>query len=108
DAIRRTLAALASLVPGSFVVFDYSVPPSSLPDAARSARGIMAARAAAAGEPWVTHFEPSEVARELRALGFTVPHDVARDRAIDRYFSGRTDGLRPGSGAHVVRAIVGA
>lgn len=108
DAIRRTLAALASLAPGSFVVFDYSVPPSSLPDATRSARGVMAARAAAAGEPWITHFEPNEVAGELRALGFTVLEDVAPDRAIDRYFSSRTDGLRPGSGGHVVRAIVGA
>jgi len=106
DAIHRTLAALASLPAGSLVVFDYSVPSSSLPEAARSARGAMAKRAADAGEPWVTHFDPTEVTRELRALGFTVLEDVGADQAIERYFAGRTDGLRPGGGAHIVRAIV--
>ena len=72
----------------------------------RSARADMARRAAAAGEPWVTYFEPNEVASGLRALGFTPLEDVGPDQAIERYFSRRTDGLRPGGGAHVVRAIL--
>src|ERR1051325_1862950 len=43
----------------------------------------------------------------LRALGFTMLEGVGSEQAIDRYFRNRTDGLRPGTGAHVVGAIVG-
>jgi methyltransferase (TIGR00027 family) len=107
DAIRRTLAALPTLAPGSAVVFDYTVPADSLPAPARAARAGMAARAADAGEPWLTYFEPDEVASELRALGFTVREDVGPDQAIERYFRTRDDGLRPGTGAHLVHATIG-
>ncbi|HLY37077.1 MAG TPA: class I SAM-dependent methyltransferase [Candidatus Binatia bacterium] len=107
DAIRRTLAALATLAPGSAVVFDYSVPADALPAPARSARASMAARAADAGEPWLTYFDPSEAASTLCALGLTVREDVGPDQAIDRYFRMRDDGLRPGTGARLVRATIG-
>ena len=107
DAIHRTLAALATLAPGSGVVFEYTIPADSLPAPARPARAAMAARAADAGEPWLTYCEPDEVARELRALRFTVREDLGPDQAIDRYFRTRDDGLRPGSGAHLVHATIG-
>jgi O-methyltransferase involved in polyketide biosynthesis len=66
----------------------------------------MAARAAAAGEPWVTFFEPDELARELDTAGLAVVDDLGPDAAIARYFRDRGDGLRPGSGARLVCAAV--
>jgi methyltransferase (TIGR00027 family) len=83
QAIRQTLAALASLGAGSVVVFDYVVPPSSLAEPARPARVRMAARAATAGEPWVTFFEPPMIAAELGAAGLAVVEDLAPGQAIE-------------------------
>ncbi len=106
DAIRRTLASLAALAPGSEAVFSYVTPSSSLDGPARARRAALAARTAAVAEPWLTSFEPDELARELRELGFVPVEDLGPEDAFGRYFQGRSDGLRPGDGVRLARAKV--
>jgi len=106
DAVLGTLGWVASLAPGSEIVFTYVVPPASLTAGRRAAIGILADHAAALGEPWQTYFEPAELAAELHRLGFRHVEDVGPDEAFARYFRDRRDGLRPGSASHLARATI--
>lgn len=104
DAVRRTLAWAASLPAGSEIVFSYATPNRT---AGPSGMSILAGRAAALGEPWVTFFEPDALVHELAALGFTDIEDFGPEQAFARYFRQRPDGLMTGRSGHLMRARTG-
>ena len=105
EAILTTLRFVAqSMAAGSGIVFDYGLARASLSWRQRAVFDTLAARVAAAGEPWLSTFEPAVLARELMDLGFVSVEDVTPDALNARYFAGRTDGLRVGSLAHLMRA----
>lgn len=106
DAIMSTLAAVSSLAGGSEIVFGYMPPLELLSERQRTAISALAERAAAGGEPWRTYFDPSALAGELARLGFTVVEDFGPEQAFERYFRGRSDGLRSGGAGHLMRARV--
>lgn len=54
----------------------------------------LAARVAAAGEPFRLFFEPEQLARKLREIGFSEIEDLGSDEINRRYFSNRADGLQ--------------
>lgn len=71
EAIFSTLRFIASATTrGGGVVFDYSLPPETLPFLQRVAYAALAARVAAAGEPFRTSFVPERLIEQLRAMGF--------------------------------------
>jgi methyltransferase (TIGR00027 family) len=107
DAITATLATLGSLPRGSGIVFDYGIPPSSLSGLARVVFDRMAKRVAAAGEPWITFFEPDELRHLLERCGFARVDDFDSTALSTRYLANRTDGLRLGPTGHVASAWVG-
>jgi methyltransferase (TIGR00027 family) len=97
-AIRATLAFVArAIVPCGGVSFDYSLSASLLTEAQRVALDAMSARVARAGEPFVSAFEPGELAADLHSLGFRDLEDVSGEQLNDRYFAGRADRLRVGN-----------
>lgn len=104
--IEVSLRFIASLPPGTSVVFDYSVPRSSMNERQRRIFDQVAGRVAALGEPFKTFFEPDELAQRLRQLGFSAieDHDAATLNA--RYFANRRDGLRLAGAARIVKATV--
>jgi methyltransferase (TIGR00027 family) len=104
DAIDATLGFIASRPADSGVVFDYAMSPSLLSPAQRWVFDAMAKRVAAAGEPWQTYFDPSALAADLKAMGFTQVEDMDAEALNARYFQGRADGLRVGSLAHLMNA----
>lgn len=104
EALGATWAFVAAGVAGSGIVFDYSVPPEAMTQVQRRVYRAMAARVAAAGEPWRTTFDPGELTRRLRALGFTELEELDGDAINARWFAGRTDGLRVGGAARLMRA----
>ena len=104
DAVMGTLKLVASLPPRSEIVFDYALPCSSLSESERARREVLARRVAAIGEPWITYFDPHALTSEIRQLGFTHVEDLGPEEANDRYFKDRTDGLRVGRGAHLMKA----
>ncbi len=106
DAISATLATLGSLPIGTEIVFDYGVPPSMLSGVARLVFNRFAARVAAAGEPWITFFEPAELRALLQRCGFTRVDDYDGGALTARYLANRTDGLRLGPMGHIARASV--
>ncbi|MBV8143022.1 MAG: SAM-dependent methyltransferase [Verrucomicrobia bacterium] len=94
DAFVNTLRFIASLAGGSGVVFDYGVTPGLLSAGERAAVELVAARAAEHGESWKSLFDPASIAEILRSQGFSELKEFGPEELNDRYFSGRTDGLR--------------
>jgi methyltransferase (TIGR00027 family) len=94
EAIFDTLRTVASMAPGTEIIFQYLLPPALLDDECRQIRELLAHAGAARGEPLVTFFEPAKLAQQVRELGFAEIRDLGPEEANVRYFAGRIDGLR--------------
>jgi len=106
-AAISTLDLIASTPPGGGVVFDYAVPRTSLDSAAQIALDALSARVAAAGEPFQTFFDPTELAESLRKMGFSSIEDMDANAINARYFQGRSNGLYVSSGlGHLMSAQI--
>jgi methyltransferase (TIGR00027 family) len=99
EAAERTFGYLGKLPKGSGVVFDYSVPRSSLGLLERLAFDALASRVALAGEPFRLFFTPEELDTFLKKLGFQQIEQLASKEINARYFADREDGLRVGGSA---------
>jgi methyltransferase (TIGR00027 family) len=101
DAFRATLAAIAQLPAKTAVSFDYGLSRETLGPLRRLALDALSRRVAAAGEPFRLFFSPGELERELRGAGFRRVEQLDGGQLNERYFKGRTDGLKlpnPGLG----------
>lgn len=100
DTVAGLFRFVASLPPGSEIVFTF----------ARKERigwpFSLASKAASVGEPWLTLFSPHQLARQLKAAGFSRFFFLSPEEAVRRYFRDRTDGLMPPRRVSIVRAIV--
>lgn len=104
DAVVQTLRFTAR-VPGSSVVFDHPVPVGSLGDRQREWHDRRAAAVERLGEPWITAFDPAELAALLDGLGMDVTDDVdARQIAIRWFGAPESTPVRPGGHVVVARA----
>jgi methyltransferase (TIGR00027 family) len=103
DAISATLDFVAGL-PESEIVFDYTEPVASYPPARRANLIAIAERAASRGEPWLSLFDPAEMAALLQARGFDHTEDLARADIAERYYGELKQGDVTGAGPHMVRA----
>ncbi|GLQ49712.1 class I SAM-dependent methyltransferase [Dyella flava] len=95
-AIMETLGFVACLPQGSSICFDYRVPASMLNPIERVIGEVMGQRAAAAGEPWVSAFDPQVLQQQLLDLGFSEAETCTPDVLNRRYLYRRKDGLRTG------------
>jgi methyltransferase (TIGR00027 family) len=94
-AISATLRKVASLAPGSTLVMSFLLPiemadPDVRPGLERAVEG-----ARASGTPFLSFFTPTEMLALARAAGFRDVQHVSATALAERYFAGRTDGLRP-------------
>jgi methyltransferase (TIGR00027 family) len=103
-AALETLRFVASMPAGSAIVFDYAIPSSALGEPERAGRERFAERVAAIGEPWITYFDPTDLASELRRLGFDQVQDLPPAEANRRYLKDRADGLHVGNGTRLMKA----
>ena len=76
EAVFATLGLIAALPGGAEVVFDYGDPPATLSPQQRATQQLRAASVARLGEPWLTYFEPEELAAALSELGFATIEDL--------------------------------
>jgi len=105
EAAAHTFGFLGKLPAGSGVVFDYSVPRSSLGFMERLALDALSRRVARAGEPFRLFFTPEELNTFLTRHGFRWIEQLATDQINSRYFADRRDGLRVmGSAGRLVSA----
>jgi methyltransferase (TIGR00027 family) len=103
EAIMSTLDFIAG-DPGSAVAFDYTEPFDTQAPERRANLMARAESAAARGEPWLSFFDPPEIAAILRAKGFSDIEDVGFAALVKRYSAELGKGLQAGPGGHVIRA----
>jgi O-methyltransferase involved in polyketide biosynthesis len=99
SAIMATLSQIATLASGTTFVMSFLLPIELADPEARPGIERAAAGARAAGTPFISFFTPSEMLSLARDAGFTQVQHVSADELAQRYFSGRTDGLRPPANA---------
>lgn len=98
-AIQATLRAVAAQAPGSTLALSFMLPIEQADPAIRPGIERAAAGARAAGTPFISFFLPEELLALARAAGFAAVEHVSADALAERYFAGRSDGLRPPSHA---------
>jgi len=97
DAVSATLRQVAALAPGSTLAMTFLLPAELVDLEERAVHRMVDAAARASGTPFLSYFSPPEMLALAREAGFgDVRHVSAADLA-ERYFTGRTDGLRPAS-----------
>jgi methyltransferase (TIGR00027 family) len=107
DAVVATLSFVAFLPANSEIVFDYAERPGNAATAEQRAHfEALAARVAAAGEPFRSLFEKDELVRDVKALGFSFVEDLDAEALNARYFRNRADGLALRGRAHLLHARV--
>ncbi len=104
-AIDAVLQTIVKFPASSEIVFTFARPRSPQDDASWDSP-VLAERAAALGEPWLTYFEPDPLEAKLRAFGFSDVYFLTPDEARRRYFEGRTDGLSAPRRTTIVSATV--
>ena len=105
QAVTSTLSYIAAHPGGSEVVFDYGEPRDAVDPSLRLQYEQRAARVAAAGEPFLTYFRPTEVRAMLQGLGFDQVDDLDLPSIFARLSGAWAAGApKPRSGGHVLFA----
>ncbi|HEY2590408.1 MAG TPA: class I SAM-dependent methyltransferase [Steroidobacteraceae bacterium] len=97
DAITSTLRQAATLARGSVFAMSFVLPLELADPEERPAYEASLKGARASGTPFVSFFAPDEMLVLARKAGFRDVRHVSAADLTQRYFSGRPDGLRPGS-----------
>jgi methyltransferase (TIGR00027 family) len=95
EAIATTLGQIAVLAPGSTVAMTFLLPVELADPEVRPGLEMAAKAARASGTPFISFFTPTEMLTLARAAGFREVQHVSAAALAERYFAGRTDGLRP-------------
>jgi len=99
EAVLATLRQVAALAPGSTLAMSFLLPveladPDVRPGIERSIAG-----AKASGTPFISFFTPADMLALATRAGFREVRHVPASVLAQRYFAGRTDGLRPPANA---------
>jgi len=99
DAIVATLLQVAALVAGSTLAMTFLLPLELADPEVRPALELAEKGARASGTPFVSFFTPPAILALAREAGFREVQHVSSATLSQRYFTGRTDGLRPPNNA---------
>ena len=103
-ATLRSIAGYAA--PGSTIVFDYLVPDEVLSDSSRRVVQKLKRFTARRGEPLIGALHPDTLKEMLASIGLELVENLSAAEQEARYFSGRSDGLRPAAASWFARARV--
>jgi methyltransferase (TIGR00027 family) len=95
DAIAATLRQVAALAPGSTLAMTFLLPLELADPEVRPGLELAQKAARASGTPFISFFTPNEMLTLAREAGFREARRVSAATLAQRYFAGRTDGLRP-------------
>jgi methyltransferase (TIGR00027 family) len=104
DATATTLRHIAALAPGSTLAATFMLPLPLVEPEEQPRLQATERFARAAGTPMVSFFTPAEMLALARAAGFGEVRHVSAASLAQRYFAGRTDGLRPSSAEELLVA----
>jgi methyltransferase (TIGR00027 family) len=94
DAIAASLRQVATLAPGSTLAMTFILPAELAEPEQRPRIQAVEKSARASGTPFLSFFTPPEMLALAREAGFRQSQHVSGADLTQRYFAGRTDGLR--------------
>lgn len=106
DAIMATLRHVAELAPGSTLAMTFMLPLELLDPEEQPQRQATEKFARSGGTPFLSFFAPPDMLALAHEAGFREVRHVSAASLTERYFSGRTDGLRPSSSEEFLVATV--
>src|SRR5438034_5703186 len=95
DAIAATLRQVAALAPKSTLAMSFLLPLELADPEDRPGLQLAEKGARASGTPFISFFTPAEMLTLAREAGLREFQHVSAATLAQRYFAGRTDGLRP-------------
>lgn len=95
EAITATLRQVAALASGSTLAMTFLLPLELADPEVRPGLEMAVKGARAGGTPFISFFTPAEILALAREAGFRDVQHVSAATLTHRYFSDRTDGLRP-------------
>ncbi|EST33351.1 class I SAM-dependent methyltransferase [Streptomyces roseochromogenus] len=104
EATAATLRQIAQLAPGSTLAMTFLLPEDLVAEADRPGLRTSTAGARSAGTPFRSFYTPAEMLSLAREAGFAQARHVPGTALAERYFTGRTDGLRPSTGEDLLLA----
>ena len=104
DANAATLRQIAALAAGSTLAMTFLLPMELFDEAVRPGFHAAERGARAAGTPFVSFYTPDEILALAHDAGFRDAEHVSAATLNDRYFAGRTDGLRTFRGEELLVA----
>jgi len=99
DANMATLREVAALAPGSTLAMTFLLPLQLADPEVRPGLEMAEKGARASGTPFISFFTPPEMLALAYEAGFGEAQHVSAADLTQRYFAGRTDGLRPPNNA---------
>jgi methyltransferase (TIGR00027 family) len=98
EATAATLRQLAELAPGSTLAMTFLLPEELVAEQDRPGLAMSQKGAAASGTPFISFYAPQDLVTMALEAGFTAAYHVSSPELAQRYFSSRSDGLRPSTG----------
>jgi methyltransferase (TIGR00027 family) len=95
DAIIATLRQVSALAQGSTFVMSFLLPTELADPEVRPGLEAAVRGARASGTPFISFFTPAEMTAMAREAGFRQARHMSAAALGERYFAGRSDGLRP-------------
>ncbi|RMB83152.1 class I SAM-dependent methyltransferase [Streptomyces shenzhenensis] len=106
EAVEAMLRQAAALAPGSALTTTFMPTLERIEPEERPLRRAMEQAARSSGTPFISFFVPEELVTLALRAGFGQARHVSAAELSERYFAGRTDGLRPSSGEELLVATV--
>ncbi|MFE7975579.1 class I SAM-dependent methyltransferase [Streptomyces shenzhenensis] len=106
EAVEAMLRQAAALAPGSALTTTFMPTLERVEPEERPLRRAMEQAARSSGTPFISFFLPEELVTLALRAGFGRARHVSAAELSERYFAGRTDGLRPSSGEELLVATV--
>ncbi|MFJ9743171.1 class I SAM-dependent methyltransferase [Streptomyces sp. NPDC101166] len=104
DATAATLRRIAGLAPGTTLAMTFLLPTELADEADRPGLRASEEGARASGTPFISFYTPQEMLALAREAGLKDARHVPMSSLAARYFTDRTDGLRPSSGENLLLA----
>ena len=104
EAVAATLRTVAAFAPGSTLAMTYLLPMEMATPEERPGREIAERGAKAGGTPFLSFFTPEGMTALALESGFKEAEAVTAEDLAQRYFSGRTDGLRTSGSEQILVA----
>jgi len=104
-SIDRALQSMGAFAAGSELVLTFLEPPDERPATAARSLHRLAARVAAAGEPFTSYLSPANVESKLRHAGFASVGFLTPEEAESLYFSPPSPDLPPPAATGIAYAI---